>query len=276
MTPPPSSRAVWESQAKRPRLNADQVTAKLVETPIPQVQDPAPPAAVPPSSPPPAALIPPAAVPPSSPPPAALIPASKPDIPTCPDAVGVRVLPLMRHQPLEIRAAAGEADMVSYKAPWKLQNAKLALGGTGLYEASGSLFWLNPFPSDAQSSKCAGDTPSWKSIHSAADAFRPDDIKAFEMGSEGPKGQKRILFPGVMAVHAPTLDGFLADAFPGNMQVVTGHVLIYAWYLAMFDALEGGHTLWVASLFQAALTATIRAYVCASTPELATLSTLGE
>jgi len=253
MAPSSSSMAVRESQAKRQRLNAEQVTAKLAEAPI-RLAPPPPPAPVPPPSP---------------------LPASKPDVPTCPDAVGVRVLPLMQelipfvkyelrlrirddtttmyaafsdvdlhsHQPLEIRAAAGEADMLSYKAPWKRESAKLALGGAGLYEASGSLFWLNPFPPDAEMSKCAGATPSWKSVHAAADAFRPDDLKAFEMGSEGPTRQKRILFPAVMAVHAPTLDGFLAEAFPGNVQEVTGHVLIYAWYLAMFQALQGGHAL---------------------------------
>ena len=178
---------------------------------------------------------------------------------------------LHSHKPLEIRDVAGEAGLLSYKAPWNRESAKLALAGTGLYEASGNMFWMNPFPSDADMTTCAGDTPSWKSIHGAADAFRVDD-KAFEMGSAGPARQNRILFPGVMAVHAPTLDVFIGDTFPGNMQVVTGHVLIYAWYLAMFEALQGGHALWVASLFQAALTVTIRAHVCASTPELATLS----
>ena len=237
--------------AKRPcRAHPDQVTPTLVTVRKPPVQAPTPSATA--------------------------TPPRKPDLPTCPDAVcGVPVLALMRalivyvkyelrlrirgdkttmyaafadvdlhsHQPLESRAAAGEADMLSYKAPWKRESAKLALGGTGLYEASGSLFWLNPFPPDAEMSKCAGATPSWKSVHAAADAFRPDDLKAFEMGSEGPTRQKRILFPAVMAVHAPTLDGFLAEAFPGNVQVVTGHVLIYAWYLAMFEALQGGHAL---------------------------------
>ena len=180
---------------------------------------------------------------------------------------------LHAHRPLDIRAQAADTDLLSYKAPWNNESARAALAGTHMYEAGGSLFWMSPFPQGDERTKIAGDTPSWSTVVATAVAFRPDDIKTFEANEvEGAARSKRILFPGVMSVHAPTLDSFLAEAFPGNLDVLTGHAAIYAWYLAMYDALEGGHTLWMASLFQAALTVTVRAHVCASTPELAALS----
>ena len=51
------------------------------------------------------------------------------------------------HGALQI-ALKGETGMMSYKAAWEAEAAKMALASTGMYEASANFLWLNPFPSN--------------------------------------------------------------------------------------------------------------------------------
>jgi len=179
---------------------------------------------------------------------------------------------LHAHAPLDIREAAGDFDMLSYKAPWTKQHAELALKSTGLYEAGANVFWLSPFPASATTAECAGDTPAWSAVCALADIFRPSDLDAFAAAPGCLAREKRLLFPTALVVHAPTAEAFLETEFPGSLQLVTGHVALYGWYKAMYEALAAGHASWIGALVQAGLTVTVRATLCASTPELAVLS----
>jgi hypothetical protein len=162
--------------------------------------------------------------------------------------------------------------MLSYKAPWTKQHAELALKSTGLYEAGAKLFWLSPFPASATTAECAGDTPAWSAVCALADIFRPSDLDAFAAAPGCLAREKRLLFPTALVVHAPTAEAFLETEFPGSLQLVTGHVALYGWYKAMYEALAAGHASWIGALVQAALTVSVRATLCASTSELAVLS----
>jgi hypothetical protein len=185
---------------------------------------------------------------------------------------GLPNVPLHELGPLEIRESAGENDLLSYKAAWSAQQAELALNSTGLYEAGANLFWLNPFPVDATMAECAGATPAWSAIHAMSDVFRPPDLKAFAASAGSVARELRLLFPTALVVHDKTAQAFFVGQFPGSIQLVTGHVALYGWFVAMHDALSQSHGPWIAALMQAALSVTVRAVICASTPDLAVLS----
>ena len=224
---------------------------------------------------------------------------SHPKVPA-PDAVDVDVIPTMRavidyvkstlrqrlredaalssgfadvalneHAPLDIKSASGasESELRSYKAPWVKGTAELALSSTGLYEASANLLWTNPFPIDAQAQVCAGEVPGWATVCAMAEPFRCGGKTAGTAARD-----RRILFPVTLCVHASTLDCFKAESFAGSLQVVTGHAAIYGWFLAMFEALCGQDPVWVAALWQAALTVTLQAHIVDSPEALAILS----
>lgn len=169
-------------------------------------------------------------------------------------------VPLHEHEPLEIKATASDRELLSYKPPWKHEAAQTSLANTGLYEASGNLFWVNPFPASAQATVCAGETPPWSAVMGMSDAFRPDDAATFKQ-PDATAREKRIS-PG--HVGAPCLDvgGFDKATFKGTLQLVTGHPVIYGWYVAMREALSRGDNRWIASLVQAAVTVTLRGDVC--------------
>ena len=52
---------------------------------------------------------------------------------------------LHMHQPLEIKAAQSDNDLLSYKAPWTRSQAAMSLASIDMYEAGGNVFWINPF-----------------------------------------------------------------------------------------------------------------------------------
>ena len=83
---------------------------------------------------------------------------------------------------------------------------------------------------------------------------------------------RRIHFPINLCVHAQTVDDFMFDTCPGALQILTGHAAVYAWYLAMHDALRSPkEPWWISALWQAALTVTFQARTLA-THELALAS----
>ena len=64
---------------------------------------------------------------------------------------------LHQHRPLDIRLSNGDHDLLNFTAPWLLASAKIALSTTGLYQASGNLFWTNPFPVDGGGAQLANN-----------------------------------------------------------------------------------------------------------------------
>ncbi len=184
---------------------------------------------------------------------------------------------LHEHAPLTIKKAVGDHDLLSYKAAWNSDTASVSFDGTGRYEAGGNIFWLHPFcATGGDEAKAAGETPSWAQVHDMANLFRPsggNQDNEFEEGSVAK--EKRMFFRVPFHVHASTLDAFKKQTFPGTMGLVTGHVTLYAWYLAMCEALDVGGRAgdeWVLALWQAALTCSIHAEVITDHSALALAS----
>ena len=140
----------------------------------------------------------------------------------------------------------------SYKERWVPENCRTACKATGLYEAAGNLCWVDP--------EVDGETvvpftdPSWHMVVEAADAmFNPAEYK---------DGRERIRFPVTLSCFWRSGDtGFFAasgNTFPrGGLVLLGGHVFVFAWYIAVFRAMEAAMNERVRMLFECALTTTI-------------------
>ena len=111
--------------------------------------------------------------------------------------------------------------------------------------------WLNPFTTVvnalagsltcSEAANAAGPAPTWESVHRMADQFRVSQDPASTRVETGRVAkEKRLLFRALVQVHAPTLDTLTKPSFPGTLVLVSGHVILYGWYLAAFEALGAG------------------------------------
>ena len=76
-----------------------------------------------------------------------------------------------------------------------------------------------------------------------------------------------MLVPSIL-VHVDTVDAATPEnGFPGTLNVLCGHVYFYAWYWAMFKAMQANDMPLIESLWQAILTVTIHCRVSLSMSE---------
>ena len=135
-------------------------------------------------------------------------------------------------------------------------------------EASQNLFAVMPFPPESGDlAIVAGTTPTWDDIERASDLFQDPAHNLDDVARAG-----RIKFPGMSHVYASTLDEIERDVFPGTLQVLVGHPLVYGWHIATFHALTTSQSLWIVRLWQAALTVTMHVVVNQSAELLAAKS----
>ena len=151
-----------------------------------------------------------------------------------------RMTALHEQPPLSIQAATdAQRELISYKHPWTPDEATQSLASTGRYEAGGNIMWLNPFPTSTDAASSAGPAPTWEAVHLMAEQFRISQDPASTQAGRVAK-EKRLLFRAPIQVHASTLDALTKPSFPGTLELVSGHVILYGWYLAAFEALGAG------------------------------------
>jgi hypothetical protein len=81
----------------------------------------------------------------------------------------------------------------------------------------------------------------------------------------------RTLFPIPLPVHVTEMNQAKNDK-RSCLHVVSGHVYIYGWYLAMYEALDEGCAQDILSLWQCCLTTTIHVRIGLTVTELSVLS----
>ena len=94
-----------------------------------------------------------------------------------------------------------------------------------------------------------------------ASAFRSDDPDAMKKQSGTVAKDKRVLCSTSSYIQDSLLGGFRKGCFPGTMQLVTGHAALYAWFLALHQALESSDVECVAPFWQAGFTVAIQAHM---------------
>ena len=161
-------------------------------------------------------------------------------------------------------ALKGETGMMSYKAAWEAEAAKISLKSTGMYEASANLLWLNPFPRTTMAQQIAGNPPSWSQLTEAVAMFMTKEAAQEQTLAEAPLAPPqgsdkcmRMIFPLTVPAHCEQADTGGATGILGIFDVVTGHLYLWAWYLGMYQAMRADDAPLVASLWQMALTTSV-------------------
>ena len=139
----------------------------------------------------------------------------------------------------------------------------MSLEQTGMYEAVASLLWLSPFPMTKTAQHIAGDPPQWPSLLQAVDKLMTLEA-AQERSLASPQGASpkksktaRLHFPFTVPAHCLQAADGGATRVLGNLDMVAGHVYVWAWYLGMHKAMVARDVPLVAALWQMALTTSV-------------------
>ena len=156
-------------------------------------------------------------------------------------------------------ATKESTGLTSFKPPWNVDEAPESLRIAGMYEASANLLSLHPFAVSGTAQTIAGAPPSWKNLSQAtAFFFSAEGQQDHALATTQGAGVKRLVFPITIPAHCPAPEAGSAAGTLGSFSVISGHIYLWAWYLAMFGALEGKDMLHAASLWQMALTVTVQ------------------
>lgn len=158
-------------------------------------------------------------------------------------------MPLHRHSPLKI--GGGETDLMSFKAPWESKSCIQSVETTSMYEAGGNVFWVNWHPLQGAPRAIAGDPPRWSSVQELT-------TKYFTAAAFIDSGSRhRLVFPAPLLVHAKSLDQVKCEHFDSSLELLSGHVFVYAWALGMQHAMVNSDASLIRALWEAALTVTL-------------------
>ena len=138
-----------------------------------------------------------------------------------------KVSTLSEVPPLGITAGASDALLKSYKAPINAADAANALATTGMYEAGDSLFAVCARPPTGAEDKAIagiGDCTPWSLVADAGARLEQVEVAA---------GQGRRVILGTTLACA-VREG---EAVGPGKTLVTGHVVVWGWYVAMARAL---------------------------------------
>ena len=143
---------------------------------------------------------------------------------------------------------SGQAGHTSYKQHWVPENCHKSMSQSSLYEAGGSLFWLDPETGGEYTARCS--EPSWLLVADVSEnQFVPVTTDS---------GKSRILFPVPMSV---AWSGDVPEhTYPVDLKPLGGHGFIYGWYVKMYKALDDRDADMVNFLVEAALSVTISAW----------------
>ena len=156
-----------------------------------------------------------------------------------------------RRAPLRIEKEE-DKKFFSYKEAWDRENCGKSIRQSNVYEAGGNMMWFNPECWDVGEYFIPSPEASWAWVTDCAKR----DFQAIEGGSKG----KRIMFPVPLAGAWTRGVGELVKGYPVGMLPLGAHGYIYAYYFALFLAMDADDHERVGQLYQAATTATITVY----------------
>ena len=149
--------------------------------------------------------------------------------------------------PLEIQASSVSSALSSYKEVWSPANCKVAIAKTGMYEAGGSLMWLDPGFVGANVSLLHAE-PGWSVVTNYQKDF-------FSQKACGGKG--RLVFPCVLEAYSDE-ESRDWSTMPSSLCLLGGQAIVFAWYVAAARAVIASDDALLKELWQAALTCMIQ------------------
>ena len=137
----------------------------------------------------------------------------------------------------------------TYKEVWSVPNCHQSLVNEALYEAGGSLFWVDMYQ--------PGEEITWQQVVATSSLFEPKIL-----GS----GKHRIVWP--FTLECTCLKGQNpVDHYPGSLSLCHGHLAIWGWWKLLFDALSADDQDQQLRLLECALTCTVQLRAVASEAE---------
>ncbi|CAE7754589.1 CRK3 [Symbiodinium sp. CCMP2592] len=138
----------------------------------------------------------------------------------------------------------------NFREQWRPENCQRSIQSSSMYEAGGSLFWLEPIVSLGgwTSGEAMLEEPSWWDVYHAISVTCPEDISVKE----------RLYFGDpFLTFTTVSPDGV---RFPANLRVMRGLVLVHAWYVTMLKAIQCQNLERIEALSIMALTVSVRVY----------------
>lgn len=130
------------------------------------------------------------------------------------------------------------------QAPWSAETCSVSIKVNGLYEASGLALWLRSgvYSNNVGKDIDPGDV-SFGALHKFVDSFFSKDVAMKGHITRGAKKLKavklRLLWPITMVCgcELPSeLEG--KNHFDSSLNTAGSHFVVWAWYLALFRALQ--------------------------------------
>ena len=161
--------------------------------------------------------------------------------------------------PLAIqRSNDNSSALSSYKEVWTPAHCAVAIANTGMYEAGGSLMWLDPgFVGEYVALLHA--EPAWSVVGHYQKEFFSQKACA---------GGGRLVFPCVLEAYSVD-DSRDWSTMPSSLCLLGGQAIVFAWYVAAARAMLASDDALLRELWQAALTCTIQVKRTTSESQLA-------
>ena len=167
--------------------------------------------------------------------------------------------------PLKIEKESKTSKLSNFKETWTPANCASSIATTGLYEAGGSLFWLDPGFVGGHV-PLLHQAPQWSVVAKYTQEFF--SRTACGAAEEGESGLGRLLFPCVVEAYECDA-GRDWSKMPRSLKLLAGQPMLFAWYLAAARALQRSDDALLTVLWQAALTCTVRVEATDSVAKLA-------
>ena len=161
--------------------------------------------------------------------------------------------PLHERPPLKI-GNAGKKSMSSYKPAWDHAQCAVSLAESGIYEAAGNIAWFNPEIA-GQNTILPSEDVSWAWLSSYSDVgFQP-------FVPEGEEKKARIKFAFTLSGNSTEL---APGKYPADVMLLGAHGHVWAWYLAVLQAMKKDDAQRVLMLLECGLTVTVSLTVARS------------
>ena len=159
---------------------------------------------------------------------------------------------LMTLTPLSISSA--NSGLTSFREVMRFDNMKASIASTGLYEAAGTVFMINPKPRAS-----GGEFPTVPQVDAAMALWCEQTYVASHQQAHMRRFSFPVPLPAIMETEATMKKtGDNGVLFTSKLELSTGHAVVLAWYAATGAALHANDRQRALKLFEAALSVPIR------------------
>ena len=159
----------------------------------------------------------------------------------------------------------------NFREPWDMRSCLSALTSTQLYEAAGTIFWLDILGTKFGDHVLTDHEVTWRQLEDGMSLWGE---AAFIASCDDPR-YRRFIFPGYLPVVIASLSHIESMIKAGtnhfnNLCVVAGQPIVFAWYQALADALQDGDSVKAMQLYEAGMTAVLRIRFTSSNTQVVT------